>query len=614
MPTALGTALVTAIGVTGTAATVLGAAVGLGISVGLSALAGAIVGKPKPSDGQLLERVAVGGRFRDYGIVHSGGQLTMEESRNGTLAQVVTLATGKQSEILEHRIHDQVVTVDGAGLVTDAKFRGALHIYTRPGDPDQTAISELAAAGFTEWTSDHRQLGCPHAAIILDPVDQKHFSEVTNGQKPVYSQVRKGVPLYDPRLDDTAVIGTDEAGAAIMGSGSVRLDDATTWPWSDNAALVIADFAGDRDGYGLGRENVNWTNIAQEADIADEEVTTVGAETIARWRIWARYGLARDERKQVLADMIAACDGMYWQDGDGLFNLKVGRWEAPVVTITDDHILAMTATRGPKATQRASALKMLYTEASIGYREQEGALIAVPGSSEDPNTEPEAVPLYYAPHHNQAARIGKLMAARLGDRWRITGLFNLFGLNLVGKRSVRIESAILGVAADFILEGELQLDFERMAIRCSLVEVREADWDFDAETEEGTPPASASTGPGTIAIEVPAGLALSAVQVELSGANGVAIEASWDAAARAGLFAQVQYKPTAASEWIEMTVSQDERTALSGLVKADGSTEYQVRARFYAIGGLPGAWTGSATITPTADTIIYDGGDAAGEL
>ncbi|MFX8266560.1 hypothetical protein ABTL47_19800, partial [Acinetobacter baumannii] len=79
----------------------------------------------------------------------------------------------------------------------------------------------------------------------------------------------------------------------------------------------------------------------------------------------------------------------------------------------------MTARRGPTAQQRTSALKMIYTEASIGYREQESALVSVPGVDDDPNTDPQGVPLYYAPHHNQAVRVGKLLAARLGERWHL---------------------------------------------------------------------------------------------------------------------------------------------------------------------------------------------------
>lgn len=92
------------------------------------------------------------------------------------------------------------------GTITDAKFHGAVHIYTRPGADDQTAIAEVTAV-CPEWTADHRQRGCALAAVIGDPVKQKIFGEVYNGQIPQYTQTRKAAKLYDPRKDSTMVIG-----------------------------------------------------------------------------------------------------------------------------------------------------------------------------------------------------------------------------------------------------------------------------------------------------------------------------------------------------------------------------------------------------------------------
>src|SRR5690606_16543366 len=152
------------------------------------------------------------------------------------------------------------------------------------------------------------------------------------------------------------------------------------------------------------------------ADFSDETVTTVTGEVIPRWRIWASYSLASEERRQVLTDMMKACDGHVWQDADWKFNLMVGRYVEPTVVITDDHILSMTAKRGPNARHAVTALKMIYTEAAIGYREQESATVIAPGVEEDPNTDPQSVEVAFAPHHNQAARLGKINIARLGER------------------------------------------------------------------------------------------------------------------------------------------------------------------------------------------------------
>ena len=577
----------------------LGAAIA---AVGASYLSKALFGQrmPKPSDGQQTTREAIGSRRRHYGIVHTSGQLTFFDSADGTLGQVVTLGTGLEHEILEHRINDNVVTV-AAGTVTEERYKGAIHIYTRSGDADQTAIGELTAS-FPAWTSDHRQRGCAHAAIICDPVDQEDFSEVFAGQIPQYSQVRKGAAPYDPRKDSTAVIFDDGEGFTVNGTGPQRVDDPATWLWSDNWALVTADYFAHADGFGGGYENVNWTNIATEADICDQQVATRDGSQIDRWRAWASYTLARDERRTVLGNFLKAADGFCWQDASGKFNLLAGRYLAPTVTITDDHILGMTATKGPSSDRRVSAAKVAYTEASIGYREQESATIDNPDVPDDPHSDPQLFDIYFAPHHNQAARLGKIIVYQLGDRWYLDALLNLYGLNLLGQRFCRLESAQLGISIDCKIEGAPKLDLARMQVRVQLAEIEEEDWNFDAATEEGVPPGSATTGGGDRTIAVPTGLALSAVALSFGDANGVAISATWDDPGRKGLTYEAQLRETPAGEWVTMVVDDANFSARSGPVNS--GVEHEVRVRARSIGGRTSAWSATVAITPTAATSV----------
>jgi len=589
----------------GFAQALITAAVTVGFTVGTTALLNAVFGpsRPKPSDGQQNIRIAVGSRRRHYGIVHTGGQVSFLESAAGTLAKVVTLGTGREGEILEHRLNDKPVTlVDG--VVQGASYHGAIKIYTRSGDPDQTAIGELTAK-FAQWTSDHRQRECAHAAIICDPVKQERFTEVYGGSGPdgpVYTQVRKAAHLYDPRLDSTMQIGTDESGEPVMGSGSVRLADPSTWPWSDNWALVTADYFAHPDGFGGGFDNVNWANIAQEADFCDQAVTTVTAETIARWRAWGSYGLASDERRQVMSDLLAAADGFCWQDADGKFNLMAGRFEDQDLVITDDHIVGMAATLGPGAQRRVSAVKVIYTESAVGYREQESDTFGDLDGPDDPNTAPQAVPLYFAPHHNQAMRVAKIVYRQLGDdRWHLQLLLNLYGLNLLGRRFCRVETEALGIAEYFKIDG-LKLNLAECTVEATLSHVDPEDWEFNAAVEEGTPPLAPNQTPPAVTIPVPTGLALSAEQLVSPGGNGVAIAATWDEPPRPDLVHEVQYRPTAGGDWVPMLVDNDAYTARSGPVNS--GAEYEVRIRALTLGGRASAWSSSETITPTATVAL----------
>ncbi|PTR11753.1 MULTISPECIES: fibronectin type III domain-containing protein [unclassified Novosphingobium] len=585
MPSALGALIIGLTGASGPVAVLIGGVFG-GLAGALNALISTVFGAstPKPSDGQQVIRQSIGSRKRHYGIVHTGGQQSFLESSGGTLGMVVTLGTGEEGDILEHRINNNKVTLDGSGTVTQSSYHGAIHIYTRSGTASQTAISQLTAK-FPQWTANHRQRGCAHVALICDPVDQDKFSEVYNGQQPAYTQIRWGARVYDPRLDSTA-----------GGTGAVRLSDSSTWPRSDNAALVIADYFAHPDGYGAGYGNVNWARVAIEADICDQTVTTVTAATIKRWRIWASYSLSTDERRQVLANMLKASDAFCWQDAAGKFNFMVGRYVAPSVVITDDHVVSMTAVLGPKATERVSAVKVLYTEAAIGYREQESATVGSAEVVEDPNTDPQSVELYFAPHHNQAVRVGKLVLARLGNRWHITAELNLYGLNLLGERFCRLELAQLGVSADFMIEN-LKLDLGKMRVTATLTEIKAADWDFDAATEEGTPPLMPEDTTAIVVIPVPYAVTLSSVQIALGSGQGVAIEASWSTV-RAGLTYEARYRPTTGGTWVSMTVDNAARTARSGPVNS--GTQYEVQVRALTISYWASAWSASVDITPTA--------------
>jgi len=590
MPQVIAGAIIAAVGASGIAASLIS----IGVSLGFNALLKSVFGgnRPKPSDGQITVRGSIESRTRNYGIVHTGGLESFKESSEGTLGIVVTLGTGEETEILEHRINDKAVTVDGSGTVTDASYHGAVHIYTRPGSDTQTAISQVTSV-FPQWTSNHRQRGCAIAALICDPVKQELFSEVYGGREPVYSQIRKAVKVYDPRKDSTFP----------GGSGSQRLNNRSTWAWSDNAELVIADYLAHEDGYGLGYSAINWTTVAAQATIADQTVSTASGATIARWRLWASIKLAGDERRQVLTDMLKACDGFVWQGPDYKINILIGAYEAPTVTLTDSHIIAMTARRGPTAEERTSALKMVYTEVSIGYREQESALVSVPGIDQDPNTDPQPVQLYYAPHHNQATRIGKLLAARRGNRWHLDMVTNLYGLNLLGERFVRVTSAEAAIDAVFAIESGVKIarGKDRLNISVGLIEVKPEDWSFNAATEEGTPPTGTSSA-GTITLAAPTGLTLSAAQIGGAAGTSVAIKATWDAGGRSGLRYEVRYRPTAGGDWLLMNVEPEDRTGWSGPVSS--GVQYDVQVRALTIGRFASAWSSVVQITPVASLTL----------
>lgn len=599
MPQAIAAAIVAAIGLTGTAAAIATAVITLAVTVGLNFVAQAIFGSGgvgKPSDGQRVIRVNVGSRIRHYGKVRVGGQLTFYESRNGTLYALVTTGQGEINAIAEYLLNGKAVTVNGAGLVTDAKFKGAVSIHNRLGTDAQTAYSQLSSV-FTEWTSNHRQRGCSSVLVISRGVDSEEFAEVYEGNRePEPTITIESSLVYDPRLDSTA-----------GGVGSHRVDDPSTWEYSDNWALCFADYLAHPDGYGMGYDVINWSNIAAEADVCDQTVTTVDARTIAQWRVAGSYKLAEDERRIVVKEFLKAGDGFIWQDEDGLANIRCGRWIEPTVHIPEKHIIGCTARLGTDAQDRANEVRVIYMDPNVDYTETEAApLVDAAARANLGRAEVSRFDCYYCPDHNQAQRIGKRILSRLGDRWALTITTNLYGLNAIGERFILVTISELDIDAIAFEVTSLKIDpgtVDRAPnIELGLLEAREEDFDFDAATEEGDPPGAPPSTSVAITVEGVANLSLSAVQVTLSGSIGVGIKAVWDAPTRTGLVAQVQYRLSGSSQWLEMTVSQEDRQAITGIVST--GVEYEVRARHITIAGRPSDWSATETITPTASAVV----------
>ncbi len=214
--------------------------------------------------------------------------------------------------------------------------------------------------------------------------------------------------------------------------------------------------------------------------------------------------------------MLKAVDGFTWQDADGKFNLMVGRFEMPTVTLTDDHIKGTTATRGPGAMKRVGAIKVCSIprrRSAIASRKARRS--PTPPRPRTRNHRPPGLRgLFCAASQRQAARVGKLALTRLGaDRWHISGLTNLHGLNILGQRFVRVESASLGVAGYFMVIGlRLNLGDNTVEGRPSTREKPE-DWDFQRGDRGRRAADRARRRPPPPPLAAPTGLTLAAVQI-----------------------------------------------------------------------------------------------------
>lgn len=609
MPEAVAAAVVSFFSLEGAAAAVVSVIVEVAVSVAISAGINYVVtaafglgpSTPKPSDGQRTIKQAVAPRQVRFGRCNAGGIVFFYESKAGVLYKGTILGHASHgyplTNLVEYRLNNKVVNVDSDGVLTDPEYisggpftlASAMRLQLEFGKPTDGASSlSRLGIGFSEWTSAHKLKGC--AAVLLEAasVDPEDFTRVyAGGREPEVTVVGDFNRQYDPRLDST-VTG---------GSGSHRTDDPTTWEWTDNSALIIANYLFDPDGYGLSASDLDWENIIEEANVCDQLVTIRdGTTQIKRYRSWGFYTLG-ETRKQVLQRFLAACDGFVYQDGSGKAILKVGRFETPTTHITDDHILSCQSTLGVDPLNVTNKVTVLYTEPLLDYFETETAPIT--DGSGDQNA--QRFDIFEAPHHNQASRIAKRLLRRLNPEWTHKIVTDLAGLNAIGERFINLTISELDISEEPYEITRIVFNPLLSTVEIDLVSTLSTDFDFDAPNEEGLPPTAPTDTSSDLTIPTPTGVTLAVATVDLGQTNGVSINAQWDAPPRSGLSHEARFRDITTSTWFPMVVTPQEEFATTGLLASGDTYEVQVRAR--SVSGLVSDWTASASTTATASNV-----------
>ncbi|TXH19020.1 MAG: hypothetical protein E6R03_01235, partial [Hyphomicrobiaceae bacterium] len=240
------------------------AALAAGGSLLVSGLSAALAPKQKKAaassaaqalDGGLTTTVrqAIAARPIVYGEARVGGTIIFfgTTENNKYLHMVVALAGHEVEEIGEVWLDDTPIPpdhLDAGGNVISASspYKGVVRIKKLSGNPNQTADSDLVAAGIG-WTSAHRLRGT--AGIYLRMLwNQDKFTGLPN----VSAWVR-GARLYDPRTGG--------------------------FSWTPNAALAARDYIGRQEslltpGIGASGDEIDDTATVAAANICDETVAT----------------------------------------------------------------------------------------------------------------------------------------------------------------------------------------------------------------------------------------------------------------------------------------------------------------------------------------------------
>lgn len=494
------------------------------LSIGLSAVAQSLAPRPNvTSPSERLVNFAAPATPTDwvFGRVRKGGPYIattfIEDRRHYAIGLAGHRIDGVEAWYLDQR----PVVVDEDGEVTSAPYwkdgKSAVNLRFYDGAPGQAADPDFVSM-IPEWTTAHDMAGLSYIAAWARRVGDGRFHKVYGNSPqtgPSITAVIRGALVYDPRTDETV--------------------------WANNAALVWAWITTERLG-----GTVDWDHVAAQADICDTVVLDRNGTELPKWTLNGTFSDTTDY-ETLRAQIIAACDGYVFERPDGSLGLIVGGYTEPEITLTEAAFYSVTISENDWGPSPPSEYVGRYVNPLRDWNE---GVTGVWVADLDAEVNRREVPLYFADNHNQAIRCLKRIASASRPQFTLTGEIGLIGYELAAHRFVRI--TVHGY--DFVAEiGRLGRGESLATVRIEAVSVTEADFEFNAATEEPAPPPG-SDMEGDDDIPTPAAITGDAL-------TGLQIRWTWDAQ-REDLRQELAVRNTVDSEWP------------GGVILSEGTTEY----------------------------------------
>lgn len=454
--------------------TFLGGALLLGGSVAYSALMRPrVASATRGSDAQQVINQAVSPRVRVYGRAKVGGTRAFYETADtggpagGTatvrLFQAVILASHEIDGIEQYWLGDTSVTLESSGRVATDPWASSgggsrAYLWGHLGAPNQAADARLMQVFPGFWTSDHRLRGMAYVVgEFARPGTAEDFSNIwpQSAQTPITCTVR-GLRLWDPR-------------------------SGTTY-WSENSGLCILDYILSSDGMAKAITDVDLGSFSAFADLCDEAVPLASGGSEPRYRLSGTVVLTEDPA-DVLARMLATCDGELYQTPAGKIGIRGGKWVAPTVTVEDQHILQIgEISEGADAFAAFNEIKVIYTSPFHDFQPTETTSWIDAAAQDRNGVIVEEMPLDMVPSASQARRLAKIHMAKMNPEIRGTIATNLAGLNALGEGTIRCVIPEIAVDQAFqVTSFSLKPDLSGCEIGISALSAAAYEWNPTAE-------------------------------------------------------------------------------------------------------------------------------------
>ena len=403
--TAVATAIITA---------TLTAALGLALSLAYKSLGAGSIPKASQTATPQVFRQSITDSFIVYGKRRVGGLLIFfhaKQSGSDHFRYFAIACAGHRCKgVVSWMLADEVVTVDGSGMVTSGKYANAAWLWFQRGLASETANATFVAECDGKWTTSHKG----------------------NGIAAIYAKFK---------LTDAVVqAGMPNITAVIEGRDEIRDSRDASIGYTRNFALIFYDWmsmAREEGGFGAYADEIPddaW--ISAQANVCDEVVNGNPRYACdAYMTTGAAPGQVRDA-------MIVNMAGSYTYTG-GKHLMRPGYWVPASITL-EEADLAGPIQVSPFMTSDASANQVegTFVDPANGYQGMPFTTWMRPGATDIRQLE---LDLAFTTVRDQADRVAAIMGKRAACEKTVVWPMNILGIKVRALDTVQLNSPRYGL-------------------------------------------------------------------------------------------------------------------------------------------------------------------------
>lgn len=407
-------------------------------------------------------------RWSGRNLMGSQARIFWTMKDDGILDKVCVFGSDGITGVNQVWLDGAPVTLDSGGYVVDSKFQSSagkhVRVFTTLGDDDQVTIPELKTRYPSLWTDDHRARG--HALIYTQNLRCAASlvpSMYPSGDAPKVAVDGNGGAFFDPRDDSTAFT----ANPVIALMGYLRT--------AHGGSFVDVDF-----------DTQEWEDAA---DVCDEVLDLKLTGTEPRYSHGLGYESSED-RSSVIARYLRTFAGAIRLTAEGKIGVRAGKWRAPTVTISQEHIVSIESAGGDDRRTSYSKRVSKYTDIIGRFSAQTTAPFVnsdLVSSIGDVTVSGER---FEVQSHAQCARLDKAQMLFDNPDRLVTIVLRFYGLLLLDAENFILNLPDLSYDAQpmWLDSWSASEDFTTFTITARTADPTSFDW--DEATEEPEQPVS----------------------------------------------------------------------------------------------------------------------------